>query len=137
MVKKATVAFILIFLIMQISSCTSKTNNQEYIIRFYKTFNESTGELSEPTETIKTGRTEYVLFDYGKPFNSSSIGMTVYEDLDGERGSVYDIIDTVEPDATAVVFPIEIANAGKYELVIYFESPDEPIATTRLYVVDR
>ena len=78
-----------------------------------------------------------MLFDYGKPFNSNSIGMTVYEDPNGERGSVYDIIDTVEPEVTAVVFPIEIANAGKYELVIYFESPDEPIATARLYVVDR
>ena len=111
--------------------------NQEHIIKFYKTFNENTGELSEPTETIKAGRTEYVLFDYGKPFNSSSIGMTVYEDPDGDKGSVYDIIVEVDPKSTAIVFPIEIGSFGKYEMVFYFDSPEIPIAITRFYVVDR
>lgn len=137
MAKRRAVALIIIVLALLMMSCGAKNDNKPDMIKFFRTYNENTGELSEPTETIRAGRTEFVFFNYEKPFNSSSIGMTVYEDPDGERGSVYDIVDTVEPEATAVVFPIEIPSAGKYELVIYFESPHEPVATTRVYVVDR
>lgn len=137
MLKKKALMAVMLLIALQLESCGSRSNEQTNMIRFFSTYDENTRQLSNPTETIRAGKTEFVLFDYGKPFNSDSIGLSVYEDLEGERGSVYDIIETVEPESTAVVIPIEIASAGKYELVIYFESPEKPVVTSRLYVVDR
>ena len=136
MFKKVAVSILVLFMVLQSVSCTSKNNNKTDGIQFFKSFNESTGELSEPKEYINSGTEEYVAFDYGRPFNSSTIGMTVYQYSDGEKMGIYDIFMDIDPDSSIAVFPVEIYRAAEYEMVIYFEDPEDPIASKRFYVFD-
>jgi hypothetical protein len=42
----------------------------------------------------------------------------------------------IDPDSSIAVFPVEIYRAAEYEMVIYFEDPEDPIASKRFYVFD-
>lgn len=126
MCRKAVVIVLIVLMMLPMVSCSSKT--KDGTIRFFKSYNESTGELSEPTEYIKAGNIEYVFFDYGKPFNSSTIGLTVFEKTENGKMSMYDYIMDIDPESTSAVFPVEIYQAAEYEMVIYFDDPENPIA---------
>lgn len=134
MLRKIIFTLLTVSIMILASSCSARIKEQDNTILFYETYNEETRELSNPVQYISAGKTEYVVFNYGQSFKSDSIGMTVLETQDEERSSIYDYVMIIDSESTIAVFPIEIERAAEYELVIYFESAEEPIASKKFYV---
>jgi|BioPla2DNA2_1021312.scaffolds.fasta_scaffold113139_2 hypothetical protein len=130
--KVITVIFLVVILLV-IGACTGKLEGK---IELYAWYNEDTGELLTPIEYVKTGQIAYVFFDYGKPMNYDSITMSVFRNSGNGRSSYYDDFMIIDPNTSKVIFSMEINEAAEYEIVIYFEDPDNPIAKKKLYVFD-
>lgn len=126
--RKIGIFLLALALLLTLGACSLIPGKQEAKIELYAIFNEATGELSSPIEYSIVGGTTYAFLDYGKPFNQSSLGMSIYQTNEESRMSVYDEYVLIDPEISQVVFAFEIAEAAEYEMVIYFEDPDVPIA---------
>lgn len=129
----------IIFLFIVFTSCLifiscGNVEKETNRIEIYTHYDTQKNELSNSVDTISANATVYVFIQTVERFGRNSVSINISRFDKDQKVNIYGASIIVNPADKRVVMPLELTEAGAYEISFFFDNPDDPMLTKKFIV---